>query len=78
MQGDSADEDLAMCSSLFGEMGVKPIVKPIRNITPDDLRQHNVILLGLPFQNVAVAELIVTGISTSKVGQTGALSWVPV
>lgn len=52
---------IAMLSSLFGQMGVKATVKPSRDITPDDLRQHNVILLGSPFQNVAVAQLITLG-----------------
>lgn len=54
-------EAIAMLSSLFGQMGVKATVKPSRDITPDDLRQHNVILLGSPFQNVAVAQLITLG-----------------
>jgi hypothetical protein len=54
-------QGIAMLSSLLGQMGVKATVKPSRDITPDDLRQHNVILLGSPFQNVAVAQLIATG-----------------
>ncbi len=54
-------QGIAMLSSLFGQMGVKATVKPSRDITPDDLRQHNVILFGSPFQNVAVAQLIATG-----------------
>lgn len=48
---------VAMLSSLFGQMGVKATIKPSRDVTPDDLRQHNVILIGSPFQNVAVAQL---------------------
>jgi hypothetical protein len=54
-------QGIAMLSSLFGQMGVKVTIKPSRDITPDDLRQHNVILLGSPFQNVAVAQLITMG-----------------
>jgi hypothetical protein len=54
-------QGIAMLSNLLGQMGVKATVKPSRDITPDDLRQHNVILLGSPFQNVAVAQLIATG-----------------
>jgi hypothetical protein len=54
-------QGIAMLSSLFGQMGVKATVKPSRDVTPDDLRQHNVILLGSPFQNVAVAQLITMG-----------------
>jgi hypothetical protein len=54
-------QGIAMLSNLLGQMGVKATVKPSRDITPDDLRQHNVILLGSPFQNVAVAQLIANG-----------------
>ena len=54
-------QGIAMLSNLFGQMGLKATVKPSRDITPDDLRQHNVILFGSSFQNVAVAQLITTG-----------------
>ena len=54
-------QGIAMLSNLFGQMGVKATIKPSRDITPDDLRLHNVILLGSPFQNVAVAQLIAMG-----------------
>ena len=54
-------QGIAMLSNIFGQMGVKATVKPSRDVTPDDLRQHNVILLGSPFQNVAVAQLITMG-----------------
>jgi hypothetical protein len=54
-------EAVAMLAGLFGRMGVKPIIKSSRDITPDDLKQHNVILLGSPFQNIAVAQLLTTG-----------------
>jgi hypothetical protein len=52
---------VAMLSGLLGQMGVQPIIKPSRDITPVDLRQHSVILLGSSFQNVAVAHLMSTG-----------------
>lgn len=52
---------VAMLSALFGQMGIPPIVKPSRDITPVDLRQHSVILLGSSFQNVAVAHLMNAG-----------------
>jgi hypothetical protein len=52
---------VAMLSGLLGQMGVQPIVKPSRDITPVDLRQHSVILLGSSFQNVAVAQLMSAG-----------------
>jgi hypothetical protein len=54
-------QGIAMLSNLFGQMGVKATVKPSRDITPDDLKQHNVILLGSPFQNIAVAQLLTMG-----------------
>jgi hypothetical protein len=52
---------VAMLSDLLGQMGVHPIVKPSRDITPVDLREHSVILLGSSFQNVAVAQLMTAG-----------------
>lgn len=54
-------EGLATLSELFAEMGVKATIKSSRNITPDDLRQHDVILLGSSFQNIAVAQFLTTG-----------------
>ncbi|HWA93323.1 MAG TPA: hypothetical protein VG844_01885 [Terracidiphilus sp.] len=52
---------VGMLSGLFGQMGIHPILKPSRDITPVDLRQHSVILLGSSFQNVAVAQLMMPG-----------------
>lgn len=54
-------EAVAMLSGLLGRMGIKPTTKSSRDLTPDDLNQHNVILLGSPFQNVAVAQLLTSG-----------------
>ena len=54
-------EGVAMLTELFAQMGLKPIIKTSRNITPDDLQQHSVILLGSPFQNIAVAQLFAAG-----------------
>ncbi len=54
-------ESVAMLSRLLGRMGVKPTIKSSRDLTPDDLSLHNVILLGSPFQNVAVAQLLTAG-----------------
>ncbi len=54
-------EAVGMLAGLLGRMGVKPIMKSSRDVTPDDLNQHNVILLGSPFQNPAVAQLMATG-----------------
>lgn len=52
---------IAMLAGLFGQMGLKPIIKPSRDLTPVDLRQHSVVLLGSSFQNVAVAHLMMLG-----------------
>jgi hypothetical protein len=54
-------EAVGMLAGLLGRMGVKPIMKSSRDVTPDDLNQHNVILLGSPFQNPAVAQLMAAG-----------------
>ncbi len=54
-------EAVAMLSGLLGRMGMRPIIKSSRDLTPDDLSQHNVILLGSPFQNVAVSQLLTSG-----------------
>jgi hypothetical protein len=52
---------VGMLSNLFGQMGLKPIIKPSRELTVDDLKQHNVIMLGSPSQNIAVAQLSTMG-----------------
>jgi hypothetical protein len=46
---------VGMLSNLFGQMGCKPIIKPSRELTVEDLTQHNVIMLGSSSQNIAVA-----------------------
>jgi hypothetical protein len=51
-------EAVGMLAGLLGKMGLRPTIKSSRDVTPDDLKQHNVILLGSPFQNIAVAQLI--------------------
>jgi hypothetical protein len=59
--GSGDAQGLAILTNLFGQMGLRPIIKPSREITPDDLKQHNVIMLGSSFQNFAVAQLSNTG-----------------
>jgi hypothetical protein len=54
-------ESIAMLGELLGRMGMRPILKSSRDVTPDDLNRHNVILLGSPFQNPAVAQLLAAG-----------------
>jgi hypothetical protein len=66
---------VAMLSNLFGQMGYKPIVKPSREIKVDDLTQHNVIMLGSPSQNIAVAQLPNLGDFTFKDGDTRLEQW---
>lgn len=52
---------VGMLATLFGQMGLKPIIKPSRELTVDDLKQHNVIMLGSSSQNFAVAQLNTVG-----------------
>ena len=52
---------VGMLSYLFGQMGLKPVIKPSRELTVDDLKQHNVILLGSSWQNIAVAHFSTIG-----------------
>jgi hypothetical protein len=52
---------VGMLSNLFGQMGLKPVIKPSRELTVDDLKQHNVIMLGSSSQNIAVAQLSTVG-----------------
>jgi len=52
---------VASLTALFTQMGATPIVESSYNITTDDLKQHTVILLGSPFQNVAVEQLPPSG-----------------
>ncbi|WP_446745415.1 hypothetical protein [Silvibacterium acidisoli] len=54
-------QGVAALAQLFAEMGLKPIIKTSRNVTPEDLQEHSVILLGSPFQNVAVGQLFAEG-----------------
>ncbi len=54
-------ESVAMLAGLLGKMGVRPIIKSSRDVLPEDLAHHNVILLGSPFQNPAVAQLMTAG-----------------
>ena len=51
----------AMLTALFTKMGAAPTVESSYEITTSDLKQHNVILLGSPFQNVAVQQLPPSG-----------------
>lgn len=52
---------MAMLISQLARMGATPIVKSSYDISTDDLKQHNVILLGSSAENPAVAQLDPTG-----------------
>lgn len=47
--------------AVLSRMGGTPRVQPSRQITLGDLKEHNVIIVGSTFQNLAVAELVSTG-----------------
>jgi hypothetical protein len=54
-------QGVAMLAQMFAEMGINPIIKTSRNVTAEDLQEHSVILLGSPFQNIAVGKLFAEG-----------------
>ena len=54
-------ESVFLLTRLFTQLGVQMVVKRCRLITIDDLQQHNVILLGSPEENDAVAQLTQPG-----------------
>ncbi len=52
---------VGMLSNLFGQMGLRPVIKASRELTVDDLKQHNVIILGSSFSNIAEAHFTTMG-----------------
>jgi hypothetical protein len=52
---------MAMLTTQLAHMGATPIVESSYDISTDDLKQHNVILLGSSAENLAVAQLVPTG-----------------
>ena len=54
-------QSVALLTALFTRMGATPTVLSSFDLTASDLGQHNVILLGSPFQNVAVEQLPAAG-----------------
>jgi hypothetical protein len=52
---------MAMLISQLAHQGATPLVESSYDISTDDLKQHNVILLGSSAENLAVAQLIPTG-----------------
>lgn len=49
---------VAVLVRFLTQMDVTPIVKTSRDLTPEDLKEHCVIVLGSPFQNIAAAQLV--------------------
>jgi len=47
---------IGILANLFGRLGLKPIIEAGSEITPEDLKQHNLILVGSSFQSYAVAQ----------------------
>lgn len=54
--GSGDTSAIAILANLFGKLGLKPIIEGGKDLTPEDLKQHNVILVGSSFQSYAVAQ----------------------
>lgn len=52
---------MAMLITQLAHMGATPLIKSSYDISTDDLKQHNVILLGSPSEDLAVAQLVPPG-----------------
>lgn len=52
---------MAMLISQLARQGATPLIESSYDISTDDLKQHNVILLGSSAENLAVAQLVPTG-----------------
>lgn len=52
---------MAMLTAQLAHMGATPIIESSYDISTDELKQHNVILLGSSAENLAVAQLVPTG-----------------
>jgi hypothetical protein len=50
-----------MLITQLAHQGATPLIKSSYDISTDDLKQHNVILLGSSAENLAVAQLVPTG-----------------
>jgi hypothetical protein len=72
----SGDLDaIGILANLFGEMGRKPRILAGKDLTPADLQQHNVILVGSSFQSYAVAQFNTLGDFSFKSSQTSNKDW---
>ena len=52
---------MAMLITQLAHQGATPLIKSSYDISTDDLKQHNVILLGSSAENLAVAQLVPSG-----------------
>lgn len=52
---------MAMLTAQLAHMGATPIIESSYDISADELKQHNVILLGSSAENLAVAQLVPAG-----------------
>jgi nucleotide-binding universal stress UspA family protein len=52
---------MAMLTILFGRLGATPLIESSYDISTDDLKQHNVILLGSSAEDLAVAQIVPSG-----------------
>lgn len=58
----SGDTDaIGMLANLFGQLGLRPVIQAGSDLTPEDLKQHNLILVGSSFQSYAVAQFNTMG-----------------
>jgi len=72
----SGDLDaVGIFANLFGRLGLRPIIKAGRDLTSEDLNQHNVILVGSSFQSYAVAQFNTMGDFRFKSPQTVEKDW---
>lgn len=46
---------IALLANAFGQMGLKPILEDARELTPEDLKRHNVIFVGTSLQSRTIA-----------------------
>lgn len=72
----SGDTDaIGILANLFGQLGLKPIIEAGRDLTPEDLKRHNVILVGSSFQSYAVAQFNTMGDFSFKPSQSSEKDW---
>ncbi|HEV2133503.1 MAG TPA: hypothetical protein VGR47_04515 [Terracidiphilus sp.] len=66
---------VAILSNLFGEMGRKPRIVGGKDLTPEDLQQHNVFLVGSSFQSYAVAQFNTMGDFSFRSSHSSEKDW---